>query len=930
MTEFRPGAALRLLRATFAYIISAAVVLNPTYQAMNLVRAVYGATFPLAALLASYSQPVRADAFSDAAAAGNAAARDQLSQIRLPSANPTAQTVTINSTKPAINGTTFNLSELFQGSNSPANAALLGSGSATYGSTANLNTQSAAQQASLLDPSNSDPWSNAYKTVRGAALTHDHPNLLNDPIAVGADSVVKGLDPNNFLGGMSAACTTTTVPIGTTTTTHVPDIKECVRFNGSGSCRVTRHLETTNLTKSVLHFNGNVDHELTIRVQMRTPLAVDVAASGSAPTIASAVTAAGGSYQEVNETFHGDLSANVRLNTFSESDWPLPGPNQVISYNHVVANSGSVPNVTYDPPTAANGYILTITLYTPEPDEQWVSIDVTGTVSIVTEMAPLQEPPGCAQPAAVCGPQSVPWTSSGSILDQASTDRWACLNADDSRFFGAVEIGPGTWGPIAPLYPGEPTGPTSPVCYVAEARQFECAFPGAPAPPANTCGPLESDPQCVFKSADCLPENVDPVSGKCIWFEEVYDCGRDVVSPSLGSTVTTSCAGPVRCMGHDCVEEIPREVNPDFNNAAVAMQTAQWAQMDKVCDASGCEIFKGDGYTCKVVFFGVQDCCNTPVGVSFADYIKLVYYTWKVADRKAIGQFMTDQGMDTLASSWTSLTDPIAATISDLTDPLVNAWDSLLSRATDSLAGAESATADAIADSVGAELDSWVAETFPELGNMLVEAGVSGTGSFAELGAELMTNVVSPIMTVMMYYAIAVILIQLIWSCDPTEFELNVKKEMKLCHNLGKYCAAQAFGVCYEKRSAYCCYKSPFSRIIHEQLNEKFGLAWPEPSASPSCPGFTPEQLASVDWSLVDLSEWIEDLKLAGLMPDSSAGADTMYAAERITALPTANGVIGATGVQNAKEALDPTKVPAPQPSTASEVARQKLWGTLP
>jgi len=921
-----------IFRRVVASIVSIVLVATPTLGAMNAVRAVAMAAFPVASFLAMYSRPALAGPFEDAAAAGNATGQIQLSNSRLPTSNAGLQTVTINSVNPTVNGTTLNLNQLFQGASSPANNALLTTGSATYGSTPQLNAVSGAQQATLLAPANTDPWANAYKTVRNTALTHDHPDMSQDPIARGADSIGKGTDPNSFINNMAAACTTVTGPTGNNVTTHVPDLQNCTRYNGTSSCRITRVLDSAAYAKRVFHIEGQVDDHLDIVVQLRTPNVIDWAYTGPLSSVAGTIAGAGGYFSGViSEPIGsgGEYTWNsVSFNTFDPVEWPVALPNQVVKAVGKYTSTGTI-DFTYDEATELNGYRATLHIVNPTPAPPYCydtyssticvpgplvpfSADIELTVGIVTQQPSFDEPPGCSEPQAYCAPAPVGWASTGSVADQASTNVWQCTNADASRYFGPVELTGANFGPINALYPGEPTTASSPICYTAEARSYQCSYSALP-PPVDNCGPLAADPTCVYKTTTCLPENIDPVSGKCIFFQETYDCGTDVSTGSVGPV--TSCAGPVRCMGTDCATPLPAEVNPDFQNAAMAMQTAQWAQMDKKCDINGCEIFVGDGYSCKNVFFGVQNCCDTPVGGSFVDYIKLAYYTWKVADRKAIGQWLTDQGWDTMASAWEGLSTPVGETIENLTGPLIDASDSYLSRALEPFADA---------------LDEWCLDTFGEtMGEMIGSAIGSGAGSTIAdfMNSQLMTEVIGPMMTFMMYYAIAMLLIQIIWSCDPSEFELNVKKTMKQCHYLGDYCSASFLGICYEHRDSYCCYKSPLSRIIHEQLNSVFAIPFPGPSFQPACKGFTPAQLATVDWSMVDLSEWIADLKLANLMPADTTTADTMYRSDRVTALPTVTGTgaTGNTGVQNATIGSA-----GGQPTGATAIVRSQLWGSLP
>ena len=184
---------------------------------------------------------------------------------------------------------------------------------------------------------------------------------------------------------------------------------------------------------------------------------------------------------------------------------------------------------------------------------------------------------------------------------------------------------------------------------------------------------------------------------------------------------------------------------------------------------------------------------------------------------------------------------------------------------------------------------------------------------------------VSFLATAFMYYQIAVIAISIIYECEPKEIELAVKKEMKLCHHLGRFCTQKFLGICYNRADAFCCYKSPLGRIIHEQLRLTSGIPWPEPSANPVCPGLTVSEFRSIDWSRIDLSEWLALLQSADLMPGSTAAADTRFTQDSMTRLRFPDGTQGPSAKDNATEALG-----AAQPSDARAYVRSQLWAPLP
>ncbi|RNF58575.1 hypothetical protein EFK68_04210 [Pseudomonas aeruginosa] len=100
----------------------------------------------------------------------------------------------------------------------------------------------------------------------------------------------------------------------------------------------------------------------------------------------------------------------------------------------------------------------------------------------------------------------------------------------------------------------------------------------------------------------------------------------------------------------------------------------------------------------------------------------------------------------------------------------------------------------------------------------------AGNATFAPmLGAAL-----SVIMWAYMIYQIANILVQIIWECEEEEFTLGAKKETKVCHFVGSYCASKSPFGCVEKREAYCCFNSPLGRIIQEQARPQLGQEWGE------------------------------------------------------------------------------------------------------
>lgn len=105
-------------------------------------------------------------------------------------------------------------------------------------------------------------------------------------------------------------------------------------------------------------------------------------------------------------------------------------------------------------------------------------------------------------------------------------------------------------------------------------------------------------------------------------------------------------------------------------------------------------------------------------------------------------------------------------------------------------------------------------------------------------------------------------------SCSVEETSLADMQAKKLCHSVGSYCSDKApFGICLETRKTSCCFNSKISRVIVEQGRAQLGISWGS-AESPNCGGFTVEQLQSLRFDQMDLSEISEDIANSTVIPD--------------------------------------------------------------
>ena len=376
-----------------------------------------------------------------------------------------------------------------------------------------------------------------------------------------------------------------------------------------------------------------------------------------------------------------------------------------------------------------------------------------------------------------------------------------------------------------------------------------------------TCASLENNPKCGFISSECT-EGAKANNGTCFVKTETWDCGYDQAVPQTTETTTTQCAGPIRCMGGDCVNQT-REASGDFYRAAAALDAAAYVGMDGNCGdlATGgtCKVFGGNDMECKKAVGGIVNCCEKPDGVSLTDYITML-----MAVRKLDGAIMASSMNGTaLQGSWEMLRQPITNTWSAVKQPFSSAVNSMMGKSSPSASPADLGQVfSGFKQDMMNQTAEWVGQTFGDQAKSALFSP-SATNPANYMLNNTLSTVVSGVMTAYMIYQVTMILIQLIWQCEEDEFELGAKRALKSCHFVGSYCATKTPFGCIEKRDAYCCFSAPLSRILQEQIRPQLGLSWGE-AENPECGGIPVEQLANVDWSKVNLDEWIGILAATG------------------------------------------------------------------
>jgi conjugal transfer mating pair stabilization protein TraN len=101
-------------------------------------------------------------------------------------------------------------------------------------------------------------------------------------------------------------------------------------------------------------------------------------------------------------------------------------------------------------------------------------------------------------------------------------------------------------------------------------------------------------------------------------------------------------------------------------------------------------------------------------------------------------------------------------------------------------------------------------------------------------------------------------------GCKENEKILAKKREQKQAHYIGNFCSKKLklglVSICVQKSDSYCSFNSSLGKIIQEQGRTQLGISWGSPE-NPQCRGFTPEEFQKIDFSKIDLTEFVKDIQ---------------------------------------------------------------------
>lgn len=452
---------------------------------------------------------------------------------------------------------------------------------------------------------------------------------------------------------------------------------------------------------------------------------------------------------------------------------------------------------------------------------------------------------------------------------------------------------------------------------------------------------LYGNPECTYIGIECAEGSQGAYSGICYVPDIQYDCGGDLSYEVPNTSATAQiCASPLRCLGTEC-HNVRGETNADMGYAVSALTGIELMQNDLVCGETGeppteaqiqsgeCSImvFDGKHLECQVPAgdsdkIGVPNCCKEGLkaasGINAFTYIQLAFHMVNLAKNPIVLEGLASiPGASPVFELFENVGNLYSSAVSALKTTVTNAFTSAVEHLGSKIGSkaAEESAKKAISSMSIASLKQklmwkaydYISETFgPELANKI----------FTVIGTEIALNaVLSTVIHVfaLIYtvYSITKILMQIIFACHESELKLGIERKLGKCTFVGSYCSDRVLFYCITKKESYCCYNTPLARIIMEQARRQLGGFGSK--KHPNCQGLTPQEMQSVNWDAIDLTEWTARLAEAGILPQSLEQAEERWGATNIQHLQREYGIsetVGPDGdftkAESNKERLEP------------------------
>lgn len=353
------------------------------------------------------------------------------------------------------------------------------------------------------------------------------------------------------------------------------------------------------------------------------------------------------------------------------------------------------------------------------------------------------------------------------------------------------------------------------------AFQYACASESV-----DTCTALRANKNCTVQQQSC--QDTDPTTGKCTEFQYAYQC---MTSPAVTSRKTVCTSG----LFDSQAMPTPVVTNNTFSKAAVMQEVLREAQ---VYSQQGQDIFGGVSETCRKGYAGIQNCCKASPGAKSNATVA-----------------------STAFGAGASVVKYLGAQAIDWASPYV--FDAMYNNGIFS---------EALADSFstgGETLGTNFASGGFSVGSFGFTYSTTQTpglfGANTTLFGDSSTGFVQFNPYVFAAYVAITVITQLA-SCEANEQLLAMHRGASLSSYIRTDCTSKVLGSCVQHTDTYCSFNSVLARLINRQGKVQLGKDLSD------CHGFTVQELSTLDFARMDLTEFTTTMSQQALGGTPDAG----------------------------------------------------------
>lgn len=410
--------------------------------------------------------------------------------------------------------------------------------------------------------------------------------------------------------------------------------------------------------------------------------------------------------------------------------------------------------------------------------------------------------------------------------------------------------------------------------------------PGGSQSVSSTCWQYATTYQCLDEASfdDCKPykdKGCGQIGSKCSYrmpngtctvYDQTYQCQ---LTPST-QTTTQDCTEATICSNGNCWKTPQNNYGQDFGTAMTGMEIARQAAVYKDCDASGnCRFFKGVSAQCNEGYFGsgMGNCCMTS-GVQANDHSVLQANAMSMAVGAGVAG---TQAAGNAVAQWTY--NYLLANHEQFLWDMSMSFSSTMSQAgSGTLMGTPSFGAFGFtvgpASAAGTGLSG---STSMVLFDFSAGSAVGGTNAAAFAAGEgVASNTVLSFNPYVFAAVVAYMVITEMMKCTADEQQLSLQRGTNLCVQADRWCTQNVPLVgCVRHAQSFCCFNSLLAKAINVGGRAQVGRPVGGGQGSPDCSGLTLEEMQRVDFSKVDLSEFVSSVTQGAYGTAMTAGQAT-------------------------------------------------------